>query len=97
MLILSFINSIDKLIDLEQKFLNVVLQTKIKKLNKESKEIKYNFKNIITKIPHNKLSLYQSTLESIVNPEYEKREKIFKDYDISLKEFKDKLFNVYQI
>ena len=92
MLILSFINSIDKLIDLEQKFLNVVLQTKIKKLNKESKEIKYNFKNIITKIPHNKLSLYQSTLESIVNPEYEKREKIFKDYDISLKEFKDKLF-----
>ena len=72
LLILSFINSLDKLIDLEQKFLNVSLKSKILRLNNENKELKQNNESILS--------------------ENEKKHKIFKDYETSLKEFKEKLF-----
>ena len=90
MILLSFINSINKLIDLEQKFLNVVLRTKLQRLNKE-KNIEGNDYIKLLK-QNNSFSIYKPSINSFMSPMYEKREKIFKDYDNSLKEFKDKLF-----
>ena len=85
MLILAFINSIDKLIDLEKKFLNCSLKSRI--INYNDKISKKNIEEITS---NNITSLYQN--QKINTTIYESQEKIFHDYDISLKEFKEKLF-----
>ena len=79
MLIIAFINSIDKLIDLEKKFLNISLRAKIKNYNEK-----------ISKTNSNK---EESTIPETKKTKYEAKEKIFKDYDITLKEFKEQLFD----
>ena len=93
LLILSFINSLDKLIDLEQKFLNVGVRSKIKRLNNEknSELINQNNEKILNS---NQLKgkMNNSSLELIKHIEYEKKRKIFNEYETSLKEFKETLF-----
>ena len=94
MLILSFINSLDKLIDLEQKFLNVGVRSKIKRLNNEkNSNLKNNNSNEINlNSNQSKTKIYESSSELIKRIEYEKKRKIFNEYETSLKEFKETLF-----
>ena len=79
-LILEFFNNVDKMIDIEEKFLNITLKSRIIKY-------KNNLNNAInTPIDTNKNA-------NLINKK-DKKNEIFKDYETSLKLFKDELFKV---
>ena len=89
-LVLEFLNNIDKIIDLEIKFLNVTLKSRIKRLlsivNKEKLLMEKNYANDIIKMKEK---------EKEINTKKKKRtEDIYNDYDTNLELFKDNLFNV---
>ena len=66
-IILEFFNNVDKIIDLQQKFLNVTLKTRLKK-NKENLNTKNKpFENNINTIKEEKEE-YNNSLDSSLNP-----------------------------
>ena len=88
-LILEFFNNIDKIIDLQQKFLNLTLKARLVKI----KQIHNNIKN---KETQNENDLYEDNEFELEKKRIkkDKRDEIFKDYDISIEEFKSSLFRV---
>ena len=91
-LILEFFNNIDKIIDIQQKFLNLTLKAKLLKINQM-----YNN----TKTPENQSEIKTDDIYEEDDLELEKkrikkdrRDEIFKDYDTSIEEFKSSLFRV---
>ena len=95
-LILEFFNNVDKMIDIEEKFLNITLKSRI---------IKY--KNSLINTPNEANKSQNQTQETPETPETpkekrntnvitkkDKKDEIFKDYETSLKLFKDELFKV---
>ena len=89
-LVLEFLNSIDKIIDLELKFLNVTLKSRIKRLlekvNKEKDLVEKNYANDIIKKKEKE--------KEIITKKKKRVEEIYNDYDTYLESFKDNLFNV---
>ena len=79
-LVIEFLNNIDKIIDLELKFLNITLKSRIKRLNDTINE---ENKNSETKDKDNKRNKKNKKIENIYN-----------DYDSYLESFQDKLFGV---
>ena len=96
-LILEFFNNIDKIIDLQQKFLNLTLKAKLLKL----KQLYHN--NIKRKESLNEIKTEEITEENELENQKkiekakikkDRRNEIFKDYDTSIEEFKSSLFRV---
>jgi hypothetical protein len=84
-LLLEFFNNVDKMIELEKKFLNITLKSRIKKYNNSLKSEKNKEEeNFIFKNRNN----------SNEKKKYIKKNQIFKDYETSLMLFKDELFRV---
>ena len=98
-LILEFFNSIDKIIDLEKKFLNITLKSRIIKykniLNSEkNKPDQINKDNNIDNnenINNNDNNETQSNNNNLIFKK-NKKSQIFKDYETSLMLFKEELF-----
>ena len=89
MIKIAFINSIEKLIDLEKKFLSVVLRSNFKMYDySNEKSTNNNQENEIQK--DNNL---EAQIEHYTKIEKKTKSEIFLYYDRSLKEFKDVLFN----
>ena len=89
-LVLEFLNNIDKIIDLELKFLSTTLKSRIKRLlyfaNEEKNFVaKYNYDNIVMK---------EDKFNDIKIKKQKRIEEIYNDYDNCLGVFKDNLFNV---
>ena len=81
-LILEFLNNVDKIIDLEEKFLNLTLKARLLKINKYNKN-------------QNGTNEEEDELEKEIKKiKKDKRDEIFKDYDTSIEEFKASLFRV---
>ena len=81
-LILEFLNNVDKIIDLEEKFLNLTLKARLLKINQINKN-------------KNDTNEKENELEKeIMKIKKDKRDEIFKDYDTSIEEFKASLFRV---
>ena len=90
-LVLEFLNNIDKIIDLELKFLNITLKSRIKRLN----EIVNEEKNFIVKNSHNYTTFKREEKFQEINRKKKRRtEEIYNDYDTYLENFKDNLFSV---
>ena len=89
-LVLEFLNNIDKIIDLELKFLSITLKSRIKRLNEISKEER-NFLN-----KNNNENKYKKEFKfSELSQKKKKRtEEIYNDYDHYLELFKESLFGV---
>ena len=83
-LILEFFNDVDKMIDIEEKFLNITLKSRISKY-KKSLGLNNNKNNNNNKEINRTLSFVPKKMTAEV---------IFKDYETSLKLFKDELFRV---
>ena len=79
-LILEFFNDVDKMIDIEEKFLNITLKSRI---------IKYKNNLNMDNASNKEL---KKTLSFV--PKKTTKDAIFKDYETSLKLFKNELFNV---
>ena len=101
-LILEFFNNVDKMIDLEQKFLNITLKSRILKYknsisgknknqerNNDSITLDNNNENDNTPI-NNSIIRKSNTLFF----KKDKKKEIFKDYETSLNIFKEELFRV---
>ena len=104
-LILEFFNNVDKMIELEQKFLNVTMKSRILKYKNSllEKKASQNF-------PTSNDSITQGGEEDKTNPnptpesnnqnnnnfisKKDKKNEIFKDYETSLMQFKEELFRV---
>ena len=89
-LVIEFLNNIDKIIDLELKFLNITLKSRIIRLTKIVNEeinslIKNNNDNRIKK---------DEKYKEIKKKKQKRVEEIYNDYDSCLDLFKDNLFNV---
>ena len=89
-LVLEFLNNIDKIIDLELKFLNITLNsriTRLKKIVNEERKLlaKYNDDNRIKN---------EEKYKEIKKKKQKKIEEIYNDYDSCLELFKESLFNV---
>ena len=79
-LILEFFNNVDKMINIEQKFLNITLKSRI---------IKY--KNSLN---NNNNNINNTKNMPNLTSKKDKKNEIYKDYETSLKLFKDELFKV---
>ena len=79
-IILEFFNNVDKMIDLEKKFLNITLKSRIKKYN-----------NIIN-TEKNNTNLDKNNDNNLLLNKQNKKSQIFKDYETSLMLFKEELF-----
>ena len=77
-LILEFFNNIDKIIDLQEKFLNLTMKAKLLKFNQI----------------YNKKNEKGNTIIEKKNITKDKRNEIFQDYDASMEEFKSSLLKV---
>ena len=90
-LILEFFNNVDKMIDLEKKFINITLKSRILKyknsLNDKNKDGQNTIKD------KNNAKANQNINNNIISKKNKKSE-IFKDYETSLMLFKDELFRV---
>ena len=89
-LVIEFLNNIDKIIDLELKFLNITLKSRIIRLTKIVNEetnslLKNNNDNRIKK---------DEKYKEIKKKKQKRVEEIYNDYDSCLDLFKDNLFNV---
>ena len=82
-LMLEFFNNVDKMIDIEQKFLNITLKSRI---------IKYK-KHLYNKL-QSQISESFNEKNNYLITKKDKKDEIFKDYETSLKLFKDELFKV---
>ena len=80
---LEFFNNVDKMIDIEQKFLNITLKSRI---------IKYK-KHLYNKL-QSQISESFNEKNNYLITKKDKKDEIFKDYETSLKLFKDELFKV---
>ena len=94
-LILEFFNNVDKMIDLEKKYINITLKSRIIKyknsLNDKNKDEQNSDKN--KAIKDNNIQTNQNINNKIISKKNKKSE-IFKDYETSLMLFKDELFRV---
>ena len=90
-LILEFFNNIDKIIDLQQKFLNLTLKAKLLKINQL-----YNAKPQENQNETKTGDIYEEDDLELEKKRIKKdrRDEIFKDYDTSIEEFKASLFRV---
>ena len=100
-LILEFFNNVDKMIELEQKFLNVTMKSRILKYKNSllEKKTSQNFAQSNASI-----TTGGETDKAIPSPENninnnliskkDKKNEIFKDYETSLMQFKEELFRV---
>ena len=90
-LILEFFNNIDKIIDLQQKFLNLTLKAKLLKINQL-----YNAKPQENQNETKPEDIYEEDDLELEKKRIKKdrRDEIFKDYDTSIEEFKASLFRV---
>ena len=102
-LILEFFNNIDKIIDLQQKFLNLTLKTRLLKINQIEKSSTKNIDNIPKKVESiNEAEIEAEEVddeddlleEERMKIKKDKRDEIFKDYDTNIEEFKASLFRV---
>ena len=105
-LILEFFNNIDKIIDLQEKFLNITLKAKLLKMNqmlknqdtsrRDSTEERRSSINDIDKTNSiNDNNIYEDRPQSKkTNIKKDRRDEIFRDYDTSIEEFKTSLFRV---
>ena len=82
-LILEFFNNVDKMIDIEEKFLNITLKSR---LNKYKNNLNTNINT--TANPNELFRRFSIATKK------DKKNEIFKDYETSLKLFKDELFKV---
>ncbi len=90
-LILEFFNNIDKIIDLQQKFLNLTLKARLFKINHSDNQ---STKNLNTVNESGTPNQYEdNTFEKEkLRIKKDRRDEIFKDYDTSIEEFKSSLF-----
>ena len=89
-LVLEFLNNIDKMIDLELKFLSITLKSRIKRLHEIVKEEQ----NMLLKTKSdNKIQREEKNIE-IQRKKLKRIEEIYNDYDSLLSSFKDTLFNI---
>lgn len=101
-LILEFFNNVDKMIELEQKFLNVTMKSRILKYKnslekKASLNIVQNNADLASGGDKNEAnSSSQSNINQKNNfiSKKDKKNEIFKDYETSLMQFKEELFRV---
>ena len=89
-LVLEFLNNIDKIIDLELKFLNITLKSRIKRLLYFANEEK----NFVSKNKNENIVMREDKYNDIKTKKQKKIEEIYNDYDNCLEIFKDSLFNV---
>jgi phosphoinositide-3-kinase regulatory subunit 4 len=90
-LVLEFLNNIDKIIDLELKFLNITLRSRIKRLT----EMVNEERNFLLKNSNNYTIVKREEKYNEINRKKKRRiEEIYNDYDTYLESFKDNLFNV---
>ena len=82
-LILEFFNNIDKIIDLQEKFLNLTMKAKLLKLNQMHNDNDNDKKDSEENLDEMKLRITK-----------DKRNEIFLDYDASMEEFKSSLLKV---
>ena len=91
-LILEFFNNVDKMIDLEEKFLNITLKSRLikyKNILNNTTEANKNNTNQTGETTHDN----NITNNNLISKK-DKKDEIFKDYETSLKLFKDELFKV---
>ena len=88
-LILEFFNNVDKMIDLEKKFLNITLKSRIIKYKNNLKDEKNKENNL-----ENNIKINKTDSNNIRISKQNKKSQIFKDYETSLKFFKEELFRV---
>ena len=91
-LILEFFNNVDKMIDIEEKFLNITLKSRLIKYKNSlnnTNEANKNNSNQTGETQQEKANINNN----IINKK-DKKDEIFKDYETSLKLFKDELFKV---
>jgi phosphoinositide-3-kinase regulatory subunit 4 len=89
-LVLEFLNNIDRIIDLEMKFLNITLKSRIKRMNEIIKEEK----NIAPKNNKDKIDDKDEKYKEIIKKRNKRTEEIYNDYDNCLESFKNNLLNV---
>ena len=87
-LVLEFLNSLDKIIDLELKFLNITLKSRLKRLN----EFVEKDKEKIIKIEDNENK--DKLAKDVEMKKMKRLKEIYLDYDTNLETFKDKLNEV---
>ena len=95
-LILEFLNNVDKIIDLEEKFLNLTLKARLLKIKERYNNKEKENKNMT--IEEKKINDFfeedEEIKEEVKKILKDKRDEIFKDYDSSIEEFKNSLFRV---
>ena len=89
-LVLEFLNNIDRIIDLEMKFLNITLKSRIKRMNEILKEEK----NFTSKNSKDKIDDEDEKYKEIIKKRNKRTEEIYNDYDNCLESFKNSLLNV---
>ena len=89
-LVLEFLNNIDKIIDLELKFLSITLKSRIKRLLYFTNEEK----NFVAKNNNDNIVMKEDKFNDIKINKQKRIEEIYNDYDNCLGIFKDNLFNV---
>ena len=89
-LVLEFLNNIDKIIDLELKFLSITLKSRIKRLLYFANEEK----NFVAKNNYDNIVMKEDKFNDIKIKKQKRIEEIYNDYDNCLGVFKDNLFNV---
>ena len=100
-LILEFFNNVDKMIELEQKFLNVTMKSRILKYKNSLLEKKTSQNFVQSNASINSEGETNKSVpppENNLNNNYiskkDKKNEIFKDYETSLMQFKEELFRV---
>ena len=105
-LILEFFNNIDKIIDLQEKFLNITLKARLIKMNQMLKNNDASRRNSINDRKYSSEEKRNSISENFyeerksssnnekINVKKDRRDEIFRDYDTSIEEFKNSLFRV---
>ena len=97
-IILEFFNNIDKIIDLEEKFLNVTLKSRLKKNKMNLQNIKYNNKDINNIIIEENEERPSIVLSGAINDDdiNDARPSIFSYRESEFKINKDKTYEIYK-
>ena len=90
-LVLEFLNSIDIMIDLELKFLNITLKSRLKRLNEF---VNKNWNNLEKEKDSENINNNNQALNNIEIKKRKRLEEIYSDYETNLDNFKNSLFGV---
>ena len=91
-LVLEFFNNIDKIIDIQQKFLNLTLKAKLLKISQLNSNTRA--RESIGEIKLDNIYEENEFQKELMKIKKDRRDEIFKDYDNSVEEFKASLFRV---